>query len=307
MSSKSERYTTNKSDTDSLYRLSEKLTQDLRKSIRLIGSCDILSPEWIEIAEIFERIAQVSDLESKLSSEKNDKTLWETEEQSLRFLLEDGKLNISLQSLIDFKMRQIFLNRNNDQTMNTIHCHKFEKGLGIVLRNAWNHIEALQTTNIPNLIRYCGEILSHIVIFPENHFIYFCDINNVNFQESLVFSYIDNIMHFVHDLGEQRVMPYIRECEIISALISTLFLNNDKNSITRSLVIKISCIIAQIFSTEDYLTNRKLYLHVPSIKSQFLNLLEDKKSSVHQYVNNEENRKVFRELSDESRRIKRLL
>lgn len=30
----------------------------------------------------------------------------------------------------------------------------FEKGMGIVLRNAWTHIEALQTTDIPLLVHY---------------------------------------------------------------------------------------------------------------------------------------------------------
>lgn len=30
----------------------------------------------------------------------------------------------------------------------------FEKGMGTVLRNAWTHIEALQTTDIPLLVDY---------------------------------------------------------------------------------------------------------------------------------------------------------
>lgn len=30
----------------------------------------------------------------------------------------------------------------------------FEKGMGTVLRNAWTHIEALQTTDIPLLVEY---------------------------------------------------------------------------------------------------------------------------------------------------------
>lgn len=30
----------------------------------------------------------------------------------------------------------------------------FEKGMGTVLRNAWSHIEALQTTDIPLLVQY---------------------------------------------------------------------------------------------------------------------------------------------------------
>jgi hypothetical protein len=58
------------------------------------------------MAEIFGRIANISDVESKLPSTKKDATLWETEEQALRFLLEDGKLNLCLRNLIEFKTGQ---------------------------------------------------------------------------------------------------------------------------------------------------------------------------------------------------------
>ncbi len=60
------------------------------------------------MAEIFGRVANISDAESALpAAKKGDATLWETEEQALRFLLEDGKLNLCLRILIDFKTRQI--------------------------------------------------------------------------------------------------------------------------------------------------------------------------------------------------------
>lgn len=59
------------------------------------------------MAEIFGRVAHISDVESSLPSAKKDGTLWETEEQALRFLLEDGKLNLCLRVLIEFKSIQI--------------------------------------------------------------------------------------------------------------------------------------------------------------------------------------------------------
>lgn len=58
------------------------------------------------MAEIFGRIASISEMEAKLSVSKDDATLWETEEQALRFLLEDGKLNLCLRSLVEFKENQ---------------------------------------------------------------------------------------------------------------------------------------------------------------------------------------------------------
>ena len=41
---------------------------------------------------------------------------------------------------------------------------KFEVGLGAVLRNAWGHVEAIQTTDLPLLVSYCAEV-SHLFGF----------------------------------------------------------------------------------------------------------------------------------------------
>ncbi len=59
------------------------------------------------MADIFGRVANITDVESKLPSAKENATLWETEEQALRFVLEDGKLNLCLRILIEFKAKQI--------------------------------------------------------------------------------------------------------------------------------------------------------------------------------------------------------
>lgn len=72
----------------------------------------ILSDPWFEMAEIFGRVANITDVESKLPSGKKDATLWETEEQALRFIIEDGKLNLCLRLLIEFKSRQIEARRS---------------------------------------------------------------------------------------------------------------------------------------------------------------------------------------------------
>lgn len=105
MAAKSAKYSA-KDDNDELGSLATKLATDLRKHIRGLGSFPILSSQWLEMAEIFGRIASISDMESKLPSPKDDATLWETEEQALRFLLEDGKLNLCLRNMIEYKQYQ---------------------------------------------------------------------------------------------------------------------------------------------------------------------------------------------------------
>lgn len=59
------------------------------------------------MADVFGRMATVSDMEAKLSAGKSDSaTLWETEEQALRYVLEDGKLNLCLRILTSYKKAQ---------------------------------------------------------------------------------------------------------------------------------------------------------------------------------------------------------
>ena len=105
MASKSVKYSA-KEETDDLGSLAGKLAADLRKHVRGLGSFPILSSQWLDMAEVFGRIASISDMESKLPAPKEDATLWETEEQALRYLLEDGKLNLCLRNMIEYKQFQ---------------------------------------------------------------------------------------------------------------------------------------------------------------------------------------------------------
>ena len=61
------------------------------------------------------RIAKISDMEASVAASKDDATLWETEEQALRYLLEDGKLNLCLRNMVEFKthQRQCFLSNES--------------------------------------------------------------------------------------------------------------------------------------------------------------------------------------------------
>lgn len=82
------------------------MTANYNDVMMLQENFPILSDPWFDMAEVFGRIANISDVESKLPASKKDATLWETEEQALRFLLEDGKLNLCLRNLIEFKAGQ---------------------------------------------------------------------------------------------------------------------------------------------------------------------------------------------------------
>ena len=67
--SKADKYSSSKGEED-MEELTEKLAMDLRRNIRALSSCAVLSDPWLECADTFGRIATISDMESKLSQEK---------------------------------------------------------------------------------------------------------------------------------------------------------------------------------------------------------------------------------------------
>ena len=83
---------------------------------------------------------------------------------------------------------------------------KFEKNLGIVLRNSWLHVEALQTTDLPGLLQYMESIITNILDSPDLIQFYFAYGNDdVRFrQEVYCFNYIKCIFLRIGDLSEGR-------------------------------------------------------------------------------------------------------
>ena len=92
-----------KSEVDSFAGLTEKLARDLRTHIRGLSAFSVLSDPWCRMANGLERIGNVTEMERQLPKEDKDATIWECEEQALRFVMEDGKLNLCLRLMVDFK------------------------------------------------------------------------------------------------------------------------------------------------------------------------------------------------------------
>ena len=211
---KADRYSTAKGETDSgLDELSKKLADDLRSQIRRLGNVPLFSEGWFDMANVFGRIANVSDMESKLAEGKEDKTLWETEEQALRFLMEDGKLNLCLRNMVDFKLHQRRARVLGSGPIFDFakECDSFERGLGVVLRNAWMHVEAIQTTDLPTLLIHIADTLDHALDADEDLMCH-CAAGDVHQrQEIMVFEYLYCLMRQLEQIKESRVMPVVRE------------------------------------------------------------------------------------------------
>jgi hypothetical protein len=95
---------------------------------------------------------------------------------------------------------------------------KFELSLGTILKNAWLHVEALQTTDLPLLIDYIALVLRDAVddnasnLWPEKLSSF--DTLGTR-QEAMVIHYLHGLCKRIDDIDESRVMPLIEQSQII--------------------------------------------------------------------------------------------
>ena len=290
---KTEKYSS-KAESDALEDLSKKLADDLRKHIRKLASFPLFADAWFEMADVLGRVANVSDMESKLADGKEDKTLWETEEQALRFLLEDGKLNLCLKNLIEFKQHQ-----RRARTVGSgpifdfaAECDKFERGLGIILRNAWSHVEALQTSDLTGLINHIADVIEGALESPDV-LKFHCITGDLHQrQEIVVFYYLFDVMRHLDEIGESRVMPTIRERGMFMS--SILLIKSVQSGVLAIHIMKAISGLSLMTETEDFITYTPQY-----IKSENIATLIDFKTEVLVPLQTDfENRKIIRPLVD---------
>jgi len=300
--SKSEYYTT-KSDLDEFGTISDKLAADLRRSIRHLDNYPILSDPWIDMAEVFGRVAHISEVESALPSAKKDATLWETEEQALRFLMEDGKLNLCLRILIEFKTLQIDSRKEGRGPMIdfSAECDKFEKGLGIIMRNAWQHVEVLQTTDLPALIHYIADVMEANLALVSTVENLLKESDVYQRQEVLVFHYLYHLMRQVEEIRESRLMPYIRERKVFTTAARVLNVFGKQLVKSHRLIAVES--LALIVDSEDFATNPRQYIGPEDLDI----MLELKENVLQELMQDMEKRKVVRPLVDAIDKAKRQL
>ena len=257
-----------KEETDDVEHLVARLAADLRVSIRRLDAYEVLSPQWLEMGEVFGRIATISDMESILAAPKvpgvgaGAGTLWETEEQALRIILEDGKLNVCLRCMVEYKRYQraqrarvMTADLKSPTAMYATECDKFEQGLGTVLYNAWNHTEALQTTDLPSLLGHLGDVLEAGLEDGGAWLRTVARSGQVHKnQEGMAFLYILNVMKQLDCMDEERVMPIMRNRGLFILLVTTL--GRIHESLPPSFLLRCVEALSLYVETEDFKTYR---------------------------------------------------
>uniref|UniRef100_K3X8B5 Uncharacterized protein n=1 Tax=Globisporangium ultimum (strain ATCC 200006 / CBS 805.95 / DAOM BR144) TaxID=431595 RepID=K3X8B5_GLOUD len=243
-----------KRERDTFEELSGKLTADLRTHVRFMADYPVLSDDWNQMAEQIGRIGDITEMERSLPKQQ-DATLWECEEIALRYLLEDGKLNLCLRNLVDYNeylKRMLERGPVKESTMETM--HKFERGMGLTLKNAWLHAEAVQTTDIPLLIEYIHNIFSYCIENPD----YLAGKKLDNCQEVTVIHFLLGLCKQLDAIDESRIMPLIVEKRIFSLLAIHLSANFHLLSST-DVAVGVET-LALLCSTEDFQSHPDHYV-----------------------------------------------
>ena len=98
---------------DTLDDLSQKLAVDLRKHVRQLDSHKIFTKEWLAMIDSLVHISNIAMMEQRLPRGENDSTLWEGDDLTVRFMLEEGKLNLCLRLMHEFCRAMIALKSPN--------------------------------------------------------------------------------------------------------------------------------------------------------------------------------------------------
>lgn len=87
-------------------------------------------------------------------------------------------------------------------------CDKFEKGLGSIFRNAWQHVEVLQTTDLHQLVNHIADTLQASLDLPDvvEALGQAGDLHQR--QEVLVYYYLLGMMKHIEDIGESRLVYF---------------------------------------------------------------------------------------------------
>lgn len=244
-----------KSDADDIEQMSEALGTNLRTQVHQLNKYPVLSEEWRSTAKVLAHIAKITTMEAKLPKEKAAQTLWEGNEQALRFIIEDAKLNMCLHSLVEYK-RYEQLHRGTIDPADAATLVSYEVCLGCILRSAWSHVEALQTTDLGVLIEHITFVFRDGTDSSER----LTSMTNLETrQEVLCMYYLHGLLSHVEDVMEERVMPLLRSSSTIVVLARFLAANH--TLLTPTSLVTGAAALAMACGTEDFGTYRER--HVP--------------------------------------------
>mmetsp|Transcript_74675 Transcript_74675/g.148406 ORF Transcript_74675/g.148406 Transcript_74675/m.148406 type:complete len:308 (-) Transcript_74675:240-1163(-) len=289
-------------EPDTLDDLTKKLAADLRLHVQKIQSYAAFSQDWMAMIDSLVHIANVAKMEHRLPRAEGSATLWDEDELTVRFVLEEGKMNLLLHLMQTFSQsvaakqpgtpgyEQWLTHTARDceaVDANQLRARllTFEQCLGTLIHCALQHVEAVQTTDLQLLMAHCAEVLQACAATPGSLIF-------DQTQVALVPRYLNSVLIRAEQLDEDRVMGLVGQYGLVDCVCTHLSVHHTKLG-TESLLAGAS-FLASAFDTEAFHTDSKIFLseesasRLQTYKAAFLTGL----------LSDSEQRKRFRPLLD---------
>ncbi|KAK3285884.1 hypothetical protein CYMTET_6526 [Cymbomonas tetramitiformis] len=266
-------------DPSNLDNLSRKLAVDLRKHIRKLQAHPLLSSEWFEMVETLQHITNIAVMEQRLPK-KEGGTLWDRDELTVRFVLEEGKLNMCLRALVEYAEKKQETSKFEGAVANSCQVHNidaaqvtsslvsFEQSMGMLLSCCFKSEETLQTCDLPVLVKHCSDLLSSLLGSEEAEALLATDKS----QEHLCFSYLHTLATAMEKIGEDQVVNQLEQYKTVQLMIRLLY--KLKPMLSSPLKEQGCEFLSLVFDTELFSTHKEQMLGDDECKSQLVALEE---------------------------------
>eukprot|EP01006_Ploeotia_vitrea_P048050 TRINITY_DN67192_c4_g3_i1.p1 TRINITY_DN67192_c4_g3~~TRINITY_DN67192_c4_g3_i1.p1 ORF type:complete len:308 (+),score=33.84 TRINITY_DN67192_c4_g3_i1:108-926(+) len=272
--------------------MTKRLTADLRGRVRRLAHYAPLSQEWVDMTDTLQHLASVAMMEEK-DCAKKEGSIWERDELCVRYIIEEGKINMLMRTMNEFKQYQYTAEKEGSIKEDVAQRVKvFEQSLGILLRCSFMAVEALQTLDLTQLIEHIAFVLKHSI---QN-----CDpLPEQNTQEIVVLQYLTLVVKQIEQLNEEAVMGQIESNEIVPLVLNHYEVVGQKLEKPQR---EAYCFfLAHLMETEFYQTHRAKFITGKPDKER-LAMLEALNKELMQADSAQ--RKLLRALSDNIIRFK---
>jgi len=251
-----------------------KATQ-IRNDVRSIQVHPVLSEEWLQLTEVLHRLARVcqTDLLKPTDSTniqdcvgrdgEDGGTLWDqdSDEEVIRILVEECKINTCLRMLMDYKSWQYRPHERLERLSAAIATTSFdaleleakavnvEYSLGLLLNRCCHHLEAMQLTDLACLIDHCAFCLRQ------------CECSgweaplSPKAQETLVMLYFASAMFHAEKLNSDLLMQKCQESNLIHLVVRQSLRSSDQ--LPAYALAKVCSGLSCLADNEDFQSNWK--------------------------------------------------
>ncbi|KAL9647653.1 hypothetical protein ABK040_015143 [Willaertia magna] len=236
-------------------------------------------------------------------------SLFEKEEYSIRFIVEESKVNMLLRLMYDFRVEESNYLKGVKSYSNLVeslgladenevkyNMKIFELSLGTLLKYCFRSIEALQTLDIYQFLDLIAlnmnadEFLAKKMIFGEEA---------LQLQHFISFEYLKSLFVHVEKLDETKISNLVAEKKILSKAIDFISKTHDKVEENDSLIC-FEC-ISIIMECETYHTAHEKFFESVESKKTLVTL---ENNCLKKLLTSYERKKALRAVTDQIARFK---